>query len=284
MQLVSREGRHTLNKVLDAANQRLLICAPFITTTEMTRVIDRLQAKADFDEMSVDLITDLRPDSVLAGSLHVQALVDLLNSGCEVKITALARVHAKVYLADTSVAWVTSANLTTAALNHNLEYGVFIEEPSVAADVLRDMNDYARLGAIATRLQIQNYATVVDALRKEYESYRRTSEARFRRQFRQRLEEASVEAIRLQVGDRSAHAVFSDAITFLLRSGPMSTKEMHPKIQALLPELCDDQRDRVIDGRHFGKLWKHHVRTAQQHLKRTGTISYENGVWKLTRS
>lgn len=146
------------------------------------------------------------------------------------------------------------------------------------------MNDYARLGSVATHLQIQNYATVIEALREDYEAHRRTSEIRFRRQFRARLEEASIEAIRLQVGDRSAHAVFADAITFLLRSGPMATKELHPKIQALLPELCDDERDRVIDGRHFGKLWKHHVRTAQQHLKRTGIVDYEDGVWRLVRN
>lgn len=267
MELVSREGRHSLNRVLDAASQHLLICTPFITSVEMTRVIEKLRAKANFDSMSVNVITDLRPDAILRGSLHVQALLDLLDAGCEVKITALARVHAKVYLADTKAAWITSANLTTAALEHNLEYGIFVDEPPVAANVLRDMNDYAQLGSVATRLQIKSYATVVEALRKDYVSYRKTSETEFRLKFQERLEEASVEAIRLQVGNRSAHAVFADAVTFLLRSGPMSTREMHPKIQALLPELCDDRYDRVIDGRHFGKLWKHHVRTAQQYLK-----------------
>lgn len=61
----------------------------------------------------------------------------------------------------------------------------------------------------------------------------------------------------------------------------MTTAEIHPKVQALLPELCDDQRDLVIDGRHFGKLWKHHVRTAQQHLKRAGIVEYHNGIWQL---
>src|SRR5215210_8537571 len=274
MQLVSREGRQHLNKVIDSANQHLLICSPFITSVEMSRVIEKLRAKVNFSAMSVDVMTDLRPDSVLAGSLHVQALLDLLDAGCKVKITALARVHAKVYLADTKVAWVTSANLTTAALEHNLEYGVFIDDPSVAANILQDMREYAQLGTVATRLQIQDYLTAIEALRKDYEAYRRVSETKFRQQFRERLEEATLEAIRLQIGSRSAHAVFAEAVLFLLRSGPMTTKEMHPKIQILLPELCDDQRDRVIDGRHFGKLWKHHVRTAQQHLKRTGAIDY----------
>jgi len=247
----------------------------------MSRVIEKLRAKVNFSAMSVDVMTDLRPDSVLAGSLHVQALLDLLDAGCKVKITALARVHAKVYLADTKVAWITSANLTTAALEHNLEYGVFIDDPSVAVNILQDMREYAQLGTVATRLQIQDYLTAIEALRKDYEAYRRVSETKFRQQFRERLEEATLEAIRLQIGSRSAHAVFAEAVLFLLRSGPMTTKEMHPKIQILLPELCDDQRDRVIDGRHFGKLWKHHVRTAQQYLKRSGVIDYHNGTWKL---
>lgn len=231
-----------MNGVLDAANQRLLICAPFITSAEMTRVIERLKAKDNFRRMSVDLMTDLRPDAVLGGSLHIQALLDFLDAGFEARITALSRVHAKVYLADTNKAWITSANLTTAALEHNLEYGVFIEEPSVAEKVLRDMNDYSQLGSVATRRQIQNYATVVQALRADYEQHRRSSDARFRRQFQERLEQASVEAIRLQVGSRSAHAVFADAVVFVLRSGPTTIREIHPRIQALLPELCDDQQ------------------------------------------
>lgn len=281
MQLISREGRDTLGRVLDAADQRLLICSPFITSVEMTRVTEKLREKSNFASMSVDLMTDLRPDAILGGSLHIQALLDLFDAGCKAKVTALARVHAKVYLADTSSAWITSANLTTSGLEHNLEYGVFVDEPTKAADILRDMEDYAQLGSITTQPQIQNYATVVETLRQDYLAYRKTSEGKFRRKFREQLEAASVEAIRLQIGTRSAHAVFADALTFLLRSGPMTTAEIHPKIRALLPELCDDQRDRVIDGRHFGKLWKHHVRTAQQHLKRAGIVEYHNGVWQL---
>lgn len=247
----------------------------------MTRVIEKLRTKTDFSSMSVDLMTDLRPDSVLGGALHIQALLDLFEAGCKVKITALGRVHAKVYLADTNAAWITSANLTTSGLEHNLEYGVFVDEPAMAANVLHDMNNYARLGSVTTRLQIQSYATVVEDLRQDYQAYRKTSEAKFRSKFRERLEEASIEAIRLQLGTRSAHAVFADAVVFVLRSGPMTTAEIHPKVQALLPELCDDQHDRVIDGRHFGKLWKHHVRTAQQHLKRAGVVEYQDGMWKL---
>jgi hypothetical protein len=37
-----------------------------------------------------------------------------------------------------------------------------------------------------------------------------------------------------------------------------------------LPDLCDDSVELVIHCERFGKAWKHHVRNAQQNLKRGG--------------
>jgi hypothetical protein len=39
----------------------------------------------------------------------------------------------------------------------------------------------------------------------------------------------------------------------------------------------------MIDGVNFGKKWKHQVRTAQQHLKRQGEISFDGERWSLHR-
>jgi hypothetical protein len=54
-------------------------------------------------------------------------------------------------------------------------------------------------------------------------------------------------------------------------------------IQQLQPDICDDSIDRVIDGVHFGKRWKHYVRTAQQFLKRTGRVYFDGDRWHLTQ-
>jgi hypothetical protein len=45
-------------------------------------------------------------------------------------------------------------------------------------------------------------------------------------------------------------------------------------------DLCDNTVDRVIDGKRFGKKWKHAVRSAQQHLKRQQKILLLDGVWQ----
>lgn len=59
------------------------------------------------------------------------------------------------------------------------------------------------------------------------------------------------------------------------------TVHMHPMIAAIHPDLCDDTVDRVIDGRHFGKKWKHAVRTAQQQLKDRGIVAYADKMWSI---
>jgi hypothetical protein len=68
----------------------------------------------------------------------------------------------------------------------------------------------------------------------------------------------------------------------LNKKGPTTTDDMHNDIQALHPDLCDDNVDRIIDGKRFGKKWKHAVRTAQQMLKKKGQIELSNGVWRAT--
>lgn len=61
----------------------------------------------------------------------------------------------------------------------------------------------------------------------------------------------------------------------------MSTEALHARIKDIHPDICDDSINRVINGQRFGRLWKHHVRNAQQFLKRRGEIMLQNGRWQL---
>lgn len=93
---------------------------------------------------------------------------------------------------------------------------------------------------------------------------------------------AQDELIRLRLTGLAVHAVFAKTILYLLdRNGPLGTEQLHPFIQSIHPDLCDDSVDRVIDGKRFGKKWKHAVRTAQQMLKKKGTIDLVRGHWYI---
>jgi hypothetical protein len=96
-----------------------------------------------------------------------------------------------------------------------------------------------------------------------------------------KLSSRLTEFLRAQVGARSAHSLFADAILYLFSIRPMSTPELHRKLKELLPELCDDTKDLVINGQHFGKKWKHTVRTAQVFLRRKGAIQLVGDKWHV---
>lgn len=105
----------------------------------------------------------------------------------------------------------------------------------------------------------------------------------FRKAFNEKLEAAKVELLTVRAEGKTTHGIFADTILYLLARKPLRTADMHPLIQELHPDLCDDTEDRVIKGVHFGKKWKHYVRTAQQHLKRRGQIEFDGQYWRLVK-
>jgi len=76
------------------------------------------------------------------------------------------------------------------------------------------------------------------------------------------------------------HTIFATTICYLLeKHGPLTTRQLHPQIADLHPDLCDDSIDRIIDGKRFGKKWNHAVQTAQQHLKKPRKVEIIGGRW-----
>ena len=104
-----------------------------------------------------------------------------------------------------------------------------------------------------------------------------------RRNFSDVLSAAKPAFAEAQVGTRSAHAVFGDAIRFVLAQGPLPTKSIEEEVSRLLPLLCDDTEYLYIRGERYGKAWKRTLRHAQQHLKRIGVIERNPiaRVWAL---
>jgi phage terminase Nu1 subunit (DNA packaging protein) len=100
--------------------------------------------------------------------------------------------------------------------------------------------------------------------------------------FRKRLQQAQDRVWQLRARRKSNQAIFSATIEYLLSKGPLSTVELHPLIQRLHPDICDDSIDRVIGNVNFGKRWKHHVRSAQQYLKRNHRIFFDGARWHLS--
>lgn len=233
-------------------------------------------------DFRLSILTDLSRDNLLSGATDVFALSGVLRACPTTKLRFLPSVHAKIYIADERCAVITSANLTDAGLLRNLEYGVLFDDHDTVRAVGNDLHQYAALASPIDRAQLDSLATAVGELREVQRAAERSLRAKIRREFNRRLRQIDYDLLRARASGRTPHAIFADSILLLLRKRPMSTIDLNEAIQRIHPDLCDDSVDRVINGQHFGKKWKHGVRTAQVFLRRRGDVRLENGLWRLT--
>lgn len=259
-----------------------LICSPYITARPVTQLVDAVRAKHWQATLTLKVVTDISLSNVVNGSTDVGALLHLKESIHNVEIVYLPRIHAKVYISGGRSAIVSSANFTDGGFYSNLEYGVRLTEPATVARIRRDIEDYAQLGGVVTGARLLELKSRVDKVKAAVREEQKSINRRLRELSREFQREAEDELLRVRIHGRSINAIFSQTIIYLLARRAMTTEELHQYVQELHPDLCDDTVDRVIDGERFGKLWKHHVRNAQQHLKRNGQIAYDpmRRVWR----
>ena len=269
-----------------------IIAAPYITRQPVERLARKLRSRRG--SVQLNLLTNLYADSLIDGSLDIGALAWLCQQIPGTTIRHLRYLHAKAYVADGHTAIVTSANLTNGGLYRNYELGVAVTDPDGVRDIAEDLREYGNLGVLVP----PDALTELGAMAQQAQASKATADRQVsnvaveahnavRSNINELLVELRMAGEAFSTNPRaSITAQFCDAIRYVLRqNGPMSTRDMNPLIQNLLPELCDDDVDRIINGVTFGRKWKHQVRNAQVQLRRDGTIVQEGGrnsAWRLT--
>jgi phosphatidylserine/phosphatidylglycerophosphate/cardiolipin synthase-like enzyme len=167
------------------------------------------------------VLTNLRPESVLNGSTDVEALAMLSKGLPRFELVHLPSLHAKVYVADNTVAVVTSANLTQPGIAANLEYGVEFTDRLAVQEIRRDFQDYASLGAPVSPRDIDAILRETEELREAFTRKERSSREQARRAFYERLKAAQVQLLRQRAKGKTTHAIFADTIVFRNRSAPL---------------------------------------------------------------
>jgi len=149
--------------------------------------------------------------------------------------------------------------------------------------ISEDITEYSDLGALVTAENLFEYCKVAEKLKTTFKKQQFSIRSALQKEFEHCVLSAEDNLIRLRLAGGAMHTVFAKTILYLLRRyGPMQTIDIHPKIQQIHPDLCDDSMDRIIDGKRFGKKWKHAVRTAQQQLKKQGLVRFANGRWEIS--
>lgn len=124
------------------------------------------------------------------------------------------------------------------------------------------------MGAVVSFEELDHLAKVTETLKSKYSEALNSVCPSIKQEFERELEltRESILELRGKPGG-TTNSIFMRTILYLLKNGSMVTKELHPQIQNIHPDLCDDNIDRVINGIRHGKRWKHLVRAAQKHLK-----------------
>ena len=120
MQIITTPTFDWLAEHARACNSRLLIGSPFVNDgiLQLTDLVPKAASR------TLVTRTDLRDFALGASSLDT--LCSLSKDG--VSIRSLHRLHAKIYVFDSSVALVTSANATRAGMWRNFECGLGITD------------------------------------------------------------------------------------------------------------------------------------------------------------
>ena len=276
----------TFDEFIAQLSGESLICSPFISSGPIRQLITFVERRGVHDLLDLTVLTDLSVRNLVQGATDITALTFLCERLPRSIVRHLPNVHAKVYVADRKYALITSANFTEGGASKNLEYGVSVHDPQLIDTIRSDISEYAALGAEIGLGQMRDLVERVNELRILVREEQQSINSKLRAAASELERETEEELLRARVAGRSIHAVFADTILYLLDQRAMSTVELHGRIREIHSDLCDELVDRVIDGQHFGKLWKHQVRTAQQYLKRTGLIMNDpkSRLWMKTSS
>jgi len=279
--MLGRDWKDHLGDLIRGSSQELLIATPYISADGVDFVRSNLPHTMTESGRLV-LLTDLSPMPICQGSTDPSAVRSLAEGLPVVEMFHLPKLHAKVYVSDTKRAIVTSGNLTRGGLDINYEYGTGINDPSAVAQIRSEILDYSNLGAPVSLRRLLQYCEIAEKVRESFRTQLSKIASVAQGEFRKSLQMAEDELIKLRLADGPMHALFSKAVLFFLkRNGPLKTIQIHKLIEDAYPDLCDNAVDRVIDGKRYGKLWKHAVRTAQQHLKEKRLVEYSSGRWHL---
>lgn len=281
---VAGDWKEDFAALIGEAKSDLVVSTPYVSREGVDFVLRCMTAEAK-NRIHLTFLTNISPQNICQGATDPTALRILAENVSTTTVVHLARLHAKVYIADSTCAIITSGNLTGGGLYRNHEYSVATRDSNVVGKVRHDFEGLQAIGTRISLSQLAAYCRTAERIKLAFQRQLSSVRGQIKRAFAQELRTAEDELIRVRLEGASPTKVFEDTILYLLGAhGALSTRALHPMVQAIHPELCDDTIDRVIAGQHFGKRWKHMVRSAQTHLKARGAAVLTDGCWRLTGS
>ena len=284
VKLLKSPFENEFRDVMRQARRDIVFSSPYINDAGATILLD---AVGNTKAKRINILTNLSPRNIVDNVTQPSALIKMYSAFGETTVSSLAKLHAKVYIADETHAIITSANLTYGGLKSNFEYGVLIDDTETVKSVKRDVLEYAALGLVFDQIfltKIYEESKKIERIQEKPDRQRQDSELRLLLKQQEKIE--AILTSRYD-SDDTIYSIFTKTIIFLLQKyGQLTTKELYALIQDIHPEMCDDTVRHITNkGRDFGIKWRHHVRQAQVSLGKSGIIVGQgkprNFIWTL---
>lgn len=260
-------------------HNQAIIVTPFVTAQPLRHFATLLDSA---DPPQISILTNLDTDSLIQGSVDGKAIADFCTEIPTTTIRHIPGLHAKAYIADDHMAIVTSGNLTSGSLYRNYEYGIQVNDSVIVRRIAADLREYGNLGVNVPLEELRRISEIATTLKNEQIVVLNSAREDLKQRTNSLLQGAHESLMQLRsMSGESTNSIFGRTICYLLKSRSLTTEELHPLVQSIHPDLCDDKIDRVINGVRFGREWKHRVRGAQVTLKRRGLIELVEGRWRL---
>lgn len=131
MKILTTPWKDDLFDLVSNAKNSIKITSPFIKENICKELLEVKNQSTSFD-----LITSFKLMNVYSGSIDISALEKIL--ACNGVVKNYHKLHSKIYLFDDKKAIITSGNLTNGGLINNYEYGIYLDEKHIVAQIVKD--------------------------------------------------------------------------------------------------------------------------------------------------
>jgi hypothetical protein len=156
MRILTTPWKADFLDLVHQSKKSIKITSPFVKNDICAEMIS---AKASSSR--IELITSFKLMSIHSGSLDISALESILDDNGIVK--NFPKLHSKIYLFDDVKAIVTSGNLTYGGMLKNFEYGIYLEEPLIVQEIVKDFKTLTQSDktGIIKKLHLDNVKTIL---------------------------------------------------------------------------------------------------------------------------
>jgi len=137
MRIITTPWKNELLELVSTAKKSIKIISPLVKENICQELILSKQSQTKFE-----LITTFKFSHFYSNKSDLSAFETLMAANGKIKINP--RIHSNIYLFDDKKAIITSANFSDYGLLNNFEYGIFLEDKILVAQVLEDYNIIAK--------------------------------------------------------------------------------------------------------------------------------------------